>query len=105
MKMTQLLYFKTVAETGKISAAAKKLYVTAPAVSIAVANLEKELGVELFTRCSNRVTLNEQGKTYLQYVNQIFDELDLAKQTVQEMKADICAINEESALTEFDSLL
>lgn len=94
MKMTQLLYFKTVAETGKISIAAKKLYVTAPAVSIAIANLESELGVQLFKRCSNRVTLNEQGKAYLQYVNQIFDELKLAKETVQAMNS------EKSALTD-----
>lgn len=105
MKMTQLLYFKTVAEAGKISAAAKKLYVTAPAVSIAIANLEKELGVELFTRCSNRVVLNEQGRTYLQYVNQIFDELDTAKKTVRGMQVNICDNFEESALTESDSFV
>ena len=99
MKMTQLLYFKTVAESGKISAAAKKLYVTAPAVSIAIANLEKELGVELFDRSSNRVTLNEQGKIYFDFVNQMFAELDQAKQKVQKM------VLRENALTDSDSVL
>ena len=88
MKMTQLLYFKTVAEAGKISIAARKLYVTAPAVSIAIGNLEKELGVQLFERTNNRIVLNEYGKAYLQYVNQIFDELSQAKQTVQTMRAE-----------------
>ena len=83
MKMTQLLYFKTVAETGTMAKAAKKLFVTAPAVSIAISNLEKELGVSLFDRRPNRIELNEQGVAYLQYVNQIFADLDLAKEAVQ----------------------
>ena len=83
MKMTQLLYFKTVAEDGRISVAARKLYVTAPAVSIAITNLEKELGVQLFDRVKNRLILNEYGNVYLHYVNNIFNELSQAKQAVQ----------------------
>ena len=99
MKMTQLLYFKTVAESGKISSAARKLYVTAPAVSIAIANLEKELGVELFDRSSNRVTLNEQGKIYFEFVNRMFSDLDQAKKAVQAMATT------ESTLTDSNSVL
>ena len=83
MKMTQLLYFKTVAEDGRISVAAKKLYVTAPAVSISISTLERELGVPLFDRVKNRLVLNEHGQVYLQYVNQIFDDLEKAKEAVQ----------------------
>ena len=88
MKMTQLLYFKTVAEDGRISVAARKLYVTAPAVSIAITNLEKELGVQLFDRIKNRLVLNEYGKAYLQYVNKVFSDLSLAKEAIQEMRTD-----------------
>lgn len=89
MKMTQLLYFKAVAEDGRISAAAKKLFVTAPAVSIAITNLEKELGVQLFDRVKNRLILNEYGEAYLQYVNRVFDDLSQAKETVRGMKPEI----------------
>lgn len=85
MKLTQLQYFKTVAETGKISLAAKKLYVSAPALSIAIANLEKELGVQLFDRSNNRIVLNEQGKIYLRHVNQILGDLTHAKEEVQSL--------------------
>ena len=85
MKLTQLQYFKTVAELGKISLAAKKLYVSPPALSIAITNLEKELGVQLFDRANNRITLNEQGKTYLRHVNQILGDLSHAKEEVQSM--------------------
>ena len=88
MKLTQLQYFKAVAETGKISLAAKKLYVSAPALSIAIANLENELGVKLFARTNNRIELNEQGKVYLGYVNQILSDLNVANQKMQDSKQD-----------------
>ena len=88
MKLTQLQYFKTVAETGKISLAAKKLYVSAPALSIAIANLENELGVKLFDRTNNRIVLNEQGKVYLGYVNQILTDLNQANQVIQDTKQE-----------------
>ena len=88
MKLTQLLYFKTVAEMGKISLAAKKLYISPPAMSIAIANLEKELGVKLFDRANNKIILNEQGKKYLQHVNQILDDLSLAQKDIQSMQHD-----------------
>lgn len=89
MKLSQLIYFKTVAETGKISLAAKKLYVSAPALSIAIGNLEKELGVQLFERTVNRIVLNEQGKLYLTHVNKILEDITLAKQEVQDLNTSI----------------
>ena len=85
MKLSQLLYFKTVAEMGKISLAAKKLFVTAPALSIAIGNLERELGVQLFDRTNNSIVLNEQGRAYLQCVNQILEDLEQAKEKVRGM--------------------
>lgn len=88
MKLTQLQYFQAVAETGKISLAAKKLYVSAPALSIAIANLEKELGVKLFDRTNNRIELNELGRVYLGYVNQILSDLTEANQIMQEAKRE-----------------
>ena len=94
MKFNQLYYFKTVAETGKISLAAKKLYVSPPALSIAISNLEKDLGVRLFDRSNNKIILNEQGRTYLQYVDQILKDLDNAKETVVNMTPESERITE-----------
>ena len=85
MKLSQLQYFKAVAEAGRISLAAKKLFISAPALSIAIANLENELGTKLFERTSNRVVLNAQGRVYLDCVNQILADLDKAKASVQKM--------------------
>ncbi len=90
MKLSQLKYFKTVAELGKITQAAKVLYISPPALSATIASLEKELGVVLFDRSSNQIVLNEQGRILLRYVNQIFNNIDCAKIEIQKslMEAD-----------------
>lgn len=84
MELLQLKYFKTVAEIGKISDAAHTLFISAPALSTSIARLEKELGVRLFDRSSNRVVLNQQGRILLRYVNQMFSSLDCAKMELRQ---------------------
>ena len=84
MELQQLKYFKTVAAIGKISEAADALFISAPALSTSISRLEKELGLKLFDRTSNRITLNAQGKILLKYVNQIFADLDSAKQELRQ---------------------
>lgn len=79
MELQQLKYFKTVAETEKISDAAKALFISAPALSTSISRLEKELGMRLFDRTNNRIVLNRQGQIFLRYVNQVFSDLDSAK--------------------------
>lgn len=84
MELQQLKYFKAVAEIGKISDASEALFISAPALSTSIARLEKELGMKLFDRASNQITLNTQGHIFLKYVNQIFAELENAKQELQQ---------------------
>ncbi len=84
MELQQLKYFKTVAEIGKISDAAEALFISAPALSTSISRLEKELEMRLFDRTSNRITLNTQGKIFLKHVDQIFANLESAKQELQQ---------------------
>ncbi len=84
MELQQLKYFKTVANTGKISEAAESLFVSAPALSTSISRLEKELGMPLFDRTSNRITLNAQGQIFLKHVNEIFYNLENAKQELHQ---------------------
>ena len=79
MTLTQLKYFQTTAQLGKIALAAQALYISAPALSTSLSALEKELGATLFDRTGNRVILNPQGEIFLRYVNQVFNNLDCAK--------------------------
>ena len=82
-ELQQLKYFKAVADVGKISEAAEKLFVSAPALSVSITRLEKELGVQLFDRTNNRILLNKQGEIFLKHVNQILDTLENAKQQAE----------------------
>ena len=79
MELQQLKYFKSVAEIGKISEAARALFISPPALSTSISRLEKELGVRLFDRTNNQITLNLQGRIFLRYVNQVLTSLDCAK--------------------------
>ena len=83
MELLQLKYFTAVAECGKIKTAAEQLFVSSPALSAAISRLESDLGVCLFDRSNNRITLNRQGEIFLSYVNQIFTSLDNAKKDIQ----------------------
>lgn len=82
MKMLQLLYFQSVAETGKMIDAAKEMHVTPAAISIAISNLEKELGVPLFDRTHNSVALNAAGQAYLLAVRKFLHDLHTAEEAI-----------------------
>ncbi len=84
MDMQQLKYFKAVATLGKISDAAESLFISAPALSTSIARLEKELGVQLFDRAGNRITLNAQGEIFLKHAHHILSEMEDAKRAIRQ---------------------
>ena len=84
MELQQLKYFKAVADIGKISEAAERLFVSAPALSTSISRLDKELGFPLFDRTNNRIMLNTQGQIFLKHINQIFASLESAKQELKQ---------------------
>ena len=61
----QLRYFVAAAETGSITAAARREHVTQPALSRQIALLETQLGVKLFERVRQRVVLTDAGRWFL----------------------------------------
>ena len=72
----ELTAFIAVAEAGGFSAAARRTGLAQPAVSKAVAALEKRLGVPLFNRSTRRVTLTDHGRRYLDRTRSMVEELD-----------------------------
>ena len=62
MDITQLQYFKIIAETGSLTKAAEMLHVSQPAMSAMLKKFEEELNVELFDRSPNRIHLTRPGK-------------------------------------------
>ncbi len=67
-----LFYFKTIAEEGSVSRAAKKLRVGQPTLSAQLKQFEANLGVQLFERQHKKLIITEQGKVALDYSKNIF---------------------------------
>lgn len=67
-----LFYFKTVAEEGTVSKAAKKLLIGQPTLSAQLKLFEETIGVQLFERQHKKLILTEQGKIAFDYSKSIF---------------------------------
>lgn len=71
MEIKQVSYILTIAEEGSITRAAEKLYMTQSALNQQLLRLERELGVELFTRSGRGMTPTFAGKIYLENARKI----------------------------------
>lgn len=84
MEFHQLRYFIAAAEDLSISAAAKRLHVTQPALSRQIAVLEAELGVALFDRIRKRIYLTDAGRFFLPKARQIVCDAETGAQQLRE---------------------
>jgi len=83
MEILQLTYFCSSAETENFSKTAKKFNVPASNISQSVHRLEKELGVKLFDRSANRITLNDLGKEFYEDIKQALTLIENAEAKIQ----------------------
>ena len=65
MTLQQLKYVTTVAQTGTISDAAKKLFISQPSLTKAVRELEKEMEITIFERTNRGIVISKEGETFL----------------------------------------
>lgn len=65
MDIRQITYFVEVARHGNMTQAAAKLHISQPALSKCIANLEEELGKELFIRKPGQIVITNEGKELL----------------------------------------
>lgn len=83
MNLKQLYYFKRLAETEHYTEAASALCITQPALSHAISELEKELGVALFARRGRNIQITPNGKRFLPYVEDALSSLENGRMTLQ----------------------
>lgn len=76
MNIQQLRYVVATEEAGSMTAAAASLYVAQPALSRAVRNLERELGVTLFTRSGRGVALTSAGERFADRARRVLRSID-----------------------------
>jgi LysR family transcriptional regulator, transcription activator of glutamate synthase operon len=84
MELRQLRYFMEVAKREHVSEAAVHLHVAQSAISRQIANLEAELGVDLFEREGRNVKLTPIGKLFLTHTETALKAIDYAKQQIDE---------------------
>lgn len=85
MELTQLKQFVAVAESGSLSQAAAQLYISQPALSTMLKKLEGELGVTLFDRTRNKITLNAAGAVALQHAQQLLAQAEAMKTALRDL--------------------
>lgn len=73
--LSQYKVFHTVAVLGNISKAAKTLFISQPAISKSLKQLESNLGIRLFNRNSRGVTLTEEGFLLYEHIHSAFEEI------------------------------
>ncbi len=71
MELWQLRYFVTVANTLSFSKAAELLYVSQPAISQQISELERELKVTLLERGNRKIQLTPEGELLLRNANEL----------------------------------
>ncbi|MEP1897308.1 LysR family transcriptional regulator [Alloalcanivorax venustensis] len=76
MDTQALTAFLAVAESGSFSTAAERLFITQPAVSKRIAQLEQQLGTRLFDRVGRRIRLTEAGEALLPRARQVLLDLE-----------------------------
>lgn len=77
--------FYWVATTGSLSKAAEVLFITQPAISYAIKQLEGSLGGKVFYRNARGVTLTAEGKVLFKYIEQAYGFIAKAEQQIAEM--------------------
>jgi DNA-binding transcriptional LysR family regulator len=87
-RFSAMAAFVRVADLGSLSAAARELGLTQPAVSQQIAGLERHLRVRLLNRSTRKLSLTDAGETYLVRARQILDE-------VAEVEDDVLGLSTE----------
>ncbi|MFE0781424.1 LysR family transcriptional regulator, partial [Serratia bockelmannii] len=83
MTLRQIRHFIAVAETGSISAGAQAVFVSQSSLTLAIQQLETEIGVRLFDRHAKGMTLTHQGHQFLRQSYLILATVDNAKRSLQ----------------------
>ncbi len=84
MNLSQLRYFRKLAQVQHYTRAAEELYITQPALSNSIKQLEKELGIPLFESQGRNVRLTKWGREFSSYISEGLDIIDKGIQIAQE---------------------
>ena len=82
----ELGFFSALAGCGSLSAAARQLGVTTPAVSKRLSQMETRLGLSLVNRTTRRMSLTPEGEVFLEHARRILADVDDLSQLMTRSK-------------------
>lgn len=74
MTLQQLRYVIMVAETGTITEAASRLFISQPSLTNAIHELEKEMNIKIFDRTNKGIHISKDGEDFLGYARQVLEQ-------------------------------
>ncbi len=88
MRLRHIEVFNAIMLTGSVSAAARLINVTQPAVSRVLQHAEIQLGFALFQRVKGRLEPTEEAQTLYPYIERLFAQLDEVQRLAASLRAD-----------------
>lgn len=88
MNINQLKGFVLTVQCGNLTKAAKKLFISQPAMTKLIQQLEEELNTELFARQGRAIKLNEAGELFYPYAYSIIDQWQRGIDTINQHKGN-----------------
>ena len=80
MNLQQLKYVIAVAETGSITEAARRLFISQPGLSSAIKEVESEIKTTIFVRSNHGIWLTDAGAEFLSYARQVIQQQSLLEE-------------------------
>ena len=90
--LNQFIYVLEVVKTSSITIAAENLNLTQPALSKYLKKLESELGIEIFDRSTNPISLTDAGERYIEAARRIIDTDNQLSKQLEQIKRDQNAV-------------
>ena len=86
MTLQQLKYAIVIAENKSMNEAAKQLFIAQPSLSNAIKELEKEIGITIFSRNNRGIVVSVEGAEFLGYARQVVEQAELLEEKYLGMK-------------------
>jgi DNA-binding transcriptional LysR family regulator len=80
MTLVQIKYVLTLAEVGSMNKAAEALYLSQPALTRSLHELETELGITIFARSKKGIQLTSDGAEFIRYARQVYQQYEILEQ-------------------------
>ena len=80
MNVNQLKYILAVAGSSSMREAATKLYISQPALSSSIMELENELGILIFERSNKGIVLTDAGQEFLTYAKKVIGQYEILEE-------------------------